>query len=134
MAKRKTEKKNGQFKKTDETESAPDVETTSDTEKGGAAKASDFFGSLRDGFKTAGETAERYARMGINIATLEGLRLKLKTAYASLGESVMRCWDAASDIGVAANDPAIKSQVKTVNDLRRRIREIEIKLRNLKQS
>ena len=132
MAKRKTEKKSAQSEKPNETEGAPDVETTSDTEKSGTEKSLNFFGSLRNGLKTAGETAERYARMGVSIAALEGQRLKLKAAYAELGETVMRCWDAASDIGVAASDPAIKSQVKTVNDLRRRIRETEIKLKNLK--
>jgi hypothetical protein len=54
-------------------------------------------------------------------------------AYSRLGETVSKCWDAAPDIGVAANDPAIKAQVKEVNDLRRKIREIEVQLRTLKQ-
>ena len=134
MAKRKAGKKSGLSEKPDEAEGAPAAEAKSGARQGGSAQAPDFFGSLREGFKAAGETAERYARMGINIAELEGLRLKLKAAYATLGESVTRCWDAAPDLGVAANDPAIKQQVKAVNEMRRRIREAEIKLRNLKQS
>jgi predicted DNA-binding protein (UPF0251 family) len=97
-------------------------------------KSRDFIGTLRDTFKSAGQTAERYARMGINIAELEALRLKLKGAYAALGENVIKCWDAAPDLGVAAADSAVKEQVKAIADLRRRIREIEIKLRNLKQA
>jgi hypothetical protein len=97
-------------------------------------KPPDFIGTLRDSFKSAGQTAERYARMGINIAELEALRLKLKGAYATLGENVIKCWDAAPDLGVAAADSAVKEQVKAIADLRRRIREIEIKLRDLKQA
>jgi hypothetical protein len=95
-------------------------------------KPRDFFKSLGDGLKAAGETAERYTRIGISTAALEKLKLELKLAYSRLGESVNRCWDAAPDIPVASNDPAIAPQVKAVNDLRRRIRETEIKLRSLK--
>lgn len=90
-----------------------------------------FFTSLGDGLKAAGQAAERYARMGAGVAELEKLRLELKMANARLGESIIKCWDAAPDIGVAANDPAVKEPVKAVKDLRRRIREIEIKIKSL---
>lgn len=90
-----------------------------------------FFSSLGDGLKAAGQAAERYARMGAGVAELEKLRLELKMAHARLGETIIKCWDAAPDIGVAANDPAVKDPVKSVKDLRRRIREIEIKIKSL---
>lgn len=98
-----------------------------------AAPKSDtgFFKSLGNGLKAAGHAAERMARMGVGVAELEKLRLELKMAYARLGETIIKCWDAAPDIGVAANDPAVKDPVKAVKDLRRRIREIEIKIKTL---
>jgi hypothetical protein len=96
-------------------------------------KPRDFFSSLKEGFKAAGETAERYARMGISAGQLEKLRLQLKMAYSRLGEGVAQCWDAAPDIGVTAADSAVRAQAKEVNDLRRKIREIEVRLRTLKQ-
>ena len=110
-----------------------DVDEAVEEEVKSGDKPRDFFSSLKEGFKAAGETAERYARMGITVGHLEKLRLQLKMAYSRLGETVSKCWDAAPDIGVAANDPAIKAQVKEVNDLRRKIREIEVQLRTLKQ-
>ena len=95
------------------------------------SKGADFFRSIGEGLKSAGQTAERYARMGVGVAELEKLRLELKLAYSKLGENIIKCWDAAPDIGVAANDPAVKEPVKAVKDLRRRIREIEIKIKSL---
>jgi hypothetical protein len=96
-----------------------------------SAKGTGFFRQLGDGLKAAGQAAERMARVGVSVAELEKLRLELKMAYAKLGESIIKCWDAAPDIGVAANDPAVKDPVKAVKDLRRRIREIEIKIKTL---
>ncbi len=101
------------------------------SEQAGGTPPRDFFSSLSEGFKAAGAAAERYTRMGINLADLEKQRVQLKLAYARLGESVTRCWDAAPDIGVAAGDSSVKEQVRTVNDLRRKIRETELKIRNL---
>ncbi|HEY3322427.1 MAG TPA: hypothetical protein VGP72_18335 [Planctomycetota bacterium] len=102
-----------------------------ETEKdaGPAAKPGGFFSSLSDGLKAAGQAAEKYARLGVNVAELEKLRLQLKVAYGKLGESIVKCWDAAPDIGVAAGDPAVNDPVRRIRDLRRRIREIEIKLK-----
>ena len=151
MAKKKPAKKNSARRRPaddeEELEATPPVEDgdildddddeESDEEDEGdaadTAKPKDFFSSLKEGFKAAGETAERYARMGITVGQLEKLKLELKVAYSRLGEHVNKCWDAAPDIGVTATDPAIAAQVKVVNDLRRKIREIEVKLRELKK-
>jgi hypothetical protein len=101
------------------------------TKESGAGKDPGFFRQLGNGLKAAGQAAERMARVGVSVAEVEKLRLELKMAYAKLGESIIKCWDAAPDIGVAANDPAVKDPVKAVKDLRRRIREIEIKIKTL---
>ncbi|HYF52075.1 MAG TPA: hypothetical protein VEJ63_21880 [Planctomycetota bacterium] len=97
-------------------------------------KSRDFFQTIGDGLKSAGKTAEKYAKMGISAAALEKQRLDLRLAYAKLGEAVHRCWTDAPDLGVAATDPSVRAHVKAVNDLRRRIRETEIKLRELRKS
>jgi hypothetical protein len=110
-----------------------DSEEEDDGDATASAQPKDFFSSLKEGFKAAGETAERFARMGITVGHLEKLKLELKVAYSRLGEHVNKCWDAAPDIGVTATDPAIAAQVKVVNDLRRKIREIEVRLRELKK-
>ncbi|HYG75779.1 MAG TPA: hypothetical protein VEK08_12310 [Planctomycetota bacterium] len=113
--------------------SAPDAGADDEN----AAKAADvktsasFFKSLGDGLKAAGQTAEKYARLGVSVAELEKLRMELKLAHARLGEAIIRCWDAAPDIGVAPDDPAIKDPIKAVKDLRRRIRELEIKMKTI---
>ena len=96
--------------------------------------SNNFFQSLGEGIKAAGQAAEKYTRIGISMAEVEKLRLELKMAYARLGESVSRCWDAAPDIGVTASDPTVKKPVREVNDLRRNIRETEIKIQALQQS
>lgn len=92
----------------------------------------DFFKSLSRGLKAAGQAAERFARMGVSAAELEKLKLELRVAQARLGESVLKCWDAAPDIGVTANDPAVKEPARAVKELRRRIREIEKHLTTLR--
>lgn len=97
------------------------------------AAPKNFFQSLGDGIKAAGQAAEKYTRIGVRIAELEKLRIELKLGYARLGEGVSRCWDAAPDIGVTATDPAVKLPVREINDLRRRIRETEIKIQALQQ-
>jgi hypothetical protein len=94
-------------------------------------KSKDFFSSIGDGLKAAGKAAEKYTRIGLKHAELEKLRLQLKLAYGRLGEAVNKCWDAAPDIGVAPDDASVKVEVKAVNDLRRKIRETEIKIRTL---
>lgn len=106
----------------------PEAAPSSSTGKSGA----DFFRTIGEGLKSAGQTAERYARMGVGVAEVEKLHLELKLAYSKLGEQIVKCWDAAPDIGVAPNDPAVTAQVKAIKDLRRRIREIEIKIKSLK--
>ena len=97
-----------------------------------APKPKGFFQQMGDSLKSAGKTAEKYTRIGITMAELEKLRLDLKSAYTKLGESVARCWDAAPDIGISANDSDVKDLVKKVNALRRQIREVEAKIRTLK--
>jgi hypothetical protein len=114
-----------------DTEDEGASQKSASAEAGSGSKGADFFRTIGEGLKSAGQTAERYARMGVGVAELEKLRLELKLAYSKLGENVIKCWDAAPDIGVAANDPAVKEPVKAVKDLRRRIREIEIKIKTL---
>lgn len=97
-----------------------------------APKAKSFFQQMGDSLKSAGKTAEKYTRIGITMAELEKLRLELKSAYYKLGESVVRCWDAAPDIGVSANDSDVKDLFKKVSTLRRQIREVEAKIQTLK--
>jgi hypothetical protein len=122
-------------RKTVKRQPRPDADAEGGSQKsaqaGAGNKGADFFRSIGEGLKSAGQTAERYARMGVGVAELEKLRLELKLAYSKLGENIIKCWDAAPDIGVAANDPAVKEPVKAVKDLRRRIREIEIKIKTL---
>ena len=96
-------------------------------------KSRDFFQTIGDGLKSAGKAAEKYAKMGISAAALEKQRLDLRLAYAKLGEAVHRCWNDAPDLGVAATDASVKAHVKAINDLRRKIRETEIKLRELRK-
>jgi len=99
---------------------------------GDQPKSKGFFQQMGDSLKAAGQTAEKYTRIGITMAELEKLRLDLKSAYQKLGENVARCWDAAPDIGVSAHDSDVKEHVKKVNLLRRQIREVEAKIRALK--
>ena len=91
-----------------------------------------IFEQFGDGLRAAGETATRYTKIGITMAELEKLRFNLKTSYQRLGESVTRCWDAAPDIGVSASDSDVKEHTKRINALRRQIREVEAKVRELK--
>ncbi len=130
MAKKR---KAAKAKKEVENEDVDPFEGTKPEEKAAEKKDAGpgFFRSLGDGLKAAGQAAERMARVGVSVAELEKLRLELKMAHARLGETIIKCWDAAPDIGVAANDPAVKDPVKSVKDLRRRIREIEIKIKTL---
>ena len=91
-----------------------------------------IFEQFGEGLRAAGETATRYTKIGITMAELEKLRFNLKTSYQRLGESVTRCWDAAPDIGVSASDSDVKEHTKRINALRRQIREVEAKVRELK--
>jgi len=112
----------------------PDAEpeTASAADAAATKGPSNFFKSIGEGLKAAGQTAEKYARLGVSAAELEKLRVELRLAHARLGEAIIKCWDAAPDIGVAPDDPAIKDSVKAVKDFRRRIREVEIKMKTIK--
>jgi hypothetical protein len=102
------------------------------SEKVEAPKSKGFFQQVGDSLKSAGQTAEKYTRIGITMAELEKLRMDLKSSYQKLGETITRCWDAAPEIGVSAHDSDVKDHVKKVNALRRQIREVEAKIRTLK--
>jgi hypothetical protein len=102
------------------------------SEKAEAPKSKGFFQQVGDSLKSAGQTAEKYTRIGITMAELEKLRMDLKSSYQKLGETITRCWDAAPEIGVSAHDSDVKDHVKKVNALRRQIREVEAKIRTLK--
>jgi hypothetical protein len=93
-----------------------------------------FFQQFGEGLKAAGAEAARYTKIGITMAELEKLRFNLRSAYQRLGEAATRCWDAAPDIGISANDSDVKELVKRVNALRRQIREVEAKARDLKNN
>lgn len=109
-----------------------DKRESSKADAPGESKSRGFFQQFGDSLKAAGQTAERYTRIGITMAELEKLRLNLRSAYQKLGETVARCWDAAPDIGVSAHDSDVKEHIKKVNALRRQIREVEAKIRTLK--
>src|SRR4051812_29182604 len=74
------------------------------SEKAEAPKSKGFFQQVGDSLKSAGQTAEKYTRIGITMAELEKLRMDLKSSYQKLGETITRCWDAAPEIGVSAHD------------------------------
>lgn len=95
-------------------------------------QARDFFNRLGEGLKSAGQTAERYARVGVGVAELEKIRLELKLAQSNLGEAVVKCWDEAPDIGVTSHDTAVKKSYNEVKALRRKIRELESKIAGLR--
>jgi|GEM_PF-5567661 len=109
-------------------------EETAKAKVGAGKSGPGFFESLNQGFKTAGKTVERYARVGVSAVELEKLRVELKLANAKLGETLIKCWDDAPEIAIAATDPAVKDVYKKVKDLRRRIRETENKIRTLQQN
>ena len=72
--------------------------------------------------------------MGMGAAGLEKLRLELRGAQSKLGEAVLKCWDDGPGVGVMRTDPAVKVPLAQVKDLRRRIRELEQKMAELKQA
>lgn len=123
MAKRKKKAKPAAENKAEETKSPPPP-------SGGSAR--DFFNRIGEGLKSAGQTAERYARVGVGVAELEKLRLELRLAQSNLGEAVVKCWDEAPDIGVTSHDAAIKKSYSEVKALRRKIRELESKIAGLR--
>lgn len=123
MAKRK--------KKSPKPAAAPQVEPKPET--GGAANAArELFSRIGEGLKSAGKTAERYAKVGVGVAEVEKLRLELKLAQAKLGEAVVKCWDEAPDIGVTSSDASVKKPFGEVKALRRKIRELEAKVAGLR--
>ena len=108
----------------DEAESS-EKEVKSEPKKG-------LFQQFGEGLKAAGAAAGRYTKLGLTMAELEKLRYDLRNSYQRLGEAVTRCWDAAPDIGISSSDSDVKELVRKVNALRRQIREVEVKVRNLK--
>ena len=116
----------------DEEEEYDEREKVEKPETAQTPKSKGFFQQVGDSLKSAGQTAEKYTRIGITMAELEKLRMDLKSSYQKLGETITRCWDAAPDIGVSAHDSDVKDHVKKVNALRRQIREVEAKIRTLK--
>ena len=100
-------------------------------ETGGSPQG--FIDTLGDALRSAGETAQRYTRIGVSHAEIEKLRFDLKTAHAALGEVVMRCWHDAPDLGLTSRDPAIQKAIKQVREVRRKIREKEAKIAELKK-
>lgn len=127
MAKRK--KKSS--KPAAETQAAPKSEPAGST-KSAANAARELFSRIGDGIKAAGQSAERYAKVGIGVAEIEKLRLELRLAQSKLGEAVVKCWDEAPDIGVTSSDQAVKKQFGEVKSLRRKIRELESKVAGLR--
>lgn len=123
MAKRKKKTKPAAEPKAEETKTPPPPAGTS---------ARDFFNRIGEGLKSTGQTAERYARVGVGVAELEKLRLELRLAQSNLGETVVKCWDEAPDIGVTSHDTAIKKSYNEVKALRRKIRELESRIAGLR--
>lgn len=97
-------------------------------------EAKGFLDTIGDTLRSAGETAERYTRIGVGHAEIEKLRFDLKSAHAALGEVVMRCWHDAPDLGLTSRDPAIIQSYRRVKEVRRKIREKEAKIAELKRA
>ena len=114
--------------------SAKQDETKSEKPEPSVAQtASGFLKTIGQGLKTAGDAAERYARIGVCMADLERLKLKLNSAHRKLGEAVVKCWDAAPDISVSSTESSIREYLLNVHDLRRRIREADKKIKSLQE-
>ncbi|HLX62468.1 MAG TPA: hypothetical protein VKX17_14415 [Planctomycetota bacterium] len=92
-----------------------------------------FFETIGEGLRSAGETATRYTKIGMARAELEKLRYDLKAAHAKLGETVMRCWADAPDLGLTSKDPAVADATQEVKNIRRKIREKEAKIAQLRK-
>lgn len=120
MAKRKKKK------------TAPAPEVKPETTPSAANAARELFSRIGEGIKQAGQTAERYAKVGVGVAEMEKLRLELKLAQSKLGEAVVKCWDDAPDVGVTSSDTAVKKPFAEVKSLRRKIRELESKVASLR--
>ena len=121
-------------RKEEDWEEEPEEERAEEKEKPAGSTTGSFFGAIGAGIKAAGEAAERLARMGVNAASVEKLRLDLRTAQSKLGEAVLKCWDDAPNVGVMRTDPAVKEPLLEVKELRRRIRELEQRMAELKQA
>ena len=115
-------------------EDEAEEEQAKEKERPASSGTGSFFGAIGAGIKAAGEAAERLARMGVNVASVEKLRLDLRTAQSSLGEAILKCWDDAPNVGVMRTDPAVKEPLREVKELRRKIRELEQKMAQLKQA
>lgn len=92
-----------------------------------------IFEQIGDGLRSAGETATRYTKIGMARAELEKIRYDLKAAHAKLGETVMRCWADAPDLGLTSKDPAVAEATQSVKNIRRKIREKEAKIAQLRK-
>jgi hypothetical protein len=98
-----------------------------------AESAKRIFSKLGEGIKAAGQTAERYTRVGINSVEIEKIRLELKLAYSRLGQAVVKCWDEAPNIGITSSDTAIKKPLNEVKALRKKVRELEVRISELRK-
>lgn len=115
----------------------PDAKAAPKSEPAGASQsatsaARELFSRIGDGLKAAGQSAERYAKVGIGVAEIEKLRLELRLAQSKLGEAVVKCWDEAPDIGVTSSDATVKKPFAEVKSLRRKIRELEARVAGLR--
>lgn len=109
----------------------PKAEPAASTQTAANA-ARDLFSRIGNGLKAAGQSAERYAKVGMGVAEIEKLRLELRLAQSKLGEAVVKCWDEAPDIGVTSSDASVKKPFGEVKALRRKIRELESRVAGLR--
>jgi len=135
-ARGKTKKRDKEVEDIDSDAAAEDAGESAGAEKNdeSTSKARSIIDQIGDGLRAAGEAAGRYTKLGVAMAELEKVKLDLRSAYAKLGEGVVRCWDAAPDIAVSANDSDVKEHLKKVSSLRRHIRELEARIHELKQA
>ena len=91
-----------------------------------------FFDSLGQTLKSAGATAEKYAKLGYSKAESEKERLALYQAHARLGEAVMKVWDDSESVAVHAVDPLIAERVKDVRERREKIAQIREKMNEIR--
>ncbi len=107
---------------------APEKETPEEAAKPGSG----FFGQVGDAFRTAGASAEKYAKMGLSKAELEKERLDLYQAHSRLGETVMKIWDESEDVAVRAGDPEIAKRRKEVREIRERMAKLRERINTLR--
>lgn len=106
----------------------PARETPANASKPGGG----FFEQVGEAFKTAGASAEKYAKMGLAKAELEKERLDLYRAHSRLGEVVMKIWDESENVAIRTADSEIAKHRKEVREIRERMAKLRERINDLR--